>query len=142
MRKLFLLMLCAFVVIWFSGIANSDPTVTEGGTTVEVSEIDADFTYSTSCMMYGRDGSGVRMDWILFIPGEGFEAGTAGCYVSIKEGTDSGPLIFYSQESDAGLCGPSIIYFNGSKIRPVIDFSASSVGHDSSKVIFKLWPEF
>jgi len=133
--------LSILIVLVFVSISFADPTVTESGNTVEVSEIDADFTYSTSSMMYGKNGEGVDLDWILWIPGEGYETGTAGCYVTVKDGSDSGPIIFYSEESDAGAHGPSIIYFHGARSKPVIDFSASSVGHDSSKMIFKLWPK-
>jgi len=137
--------LCVFlalIVFFVAGAVYAEPTTTESDTTVEVSEIDADWTYSSSCMMYGRDGMGVRMDWILFVPGEGWEVGTLGCYVAIKNGSDSGPIIYYAQASDlASGMAPFPIYYHGAKIRPVIDFSASSVGHDSSKVIFQLWPQ-
>lgn len=139
MKKIFLLMVLAILALGSN--CYSAPTVTEAGMTVEVSEIDADFTYSTSSMMYGTSGEGVDMDWILWIPGEGYQTGTAGCYITIKDGSDTGPIIFYSEESDAGAHGPSIIYFHGARVRPVIDFSASSVGHDSNRVIFKLWPK-
>lgn len=138
---LFSAILLSLALIAIASWTNAEPTTTEAGYTVEVSEIDDDFTYSASSMLYGRNGEGARLDWILFVPGEGYEAGTAGCWITIKEKTDAGPIIFYSEESDAGARGPSIIYFHGARARPVIDFSASSVGHDSSKVIFKLWPQ-
>lgn len=141
MRKIIILLFC-MIVLSFGANANADPTVTESGGTVEVSAIDADFTYSTSCMMYGKDGSGVRMDWIQFIPGTAWGTGTLGCYVTVKDGSDAGPTILYSQACDLGsdfILAP--VYFHGAKVRPVIDFSASSVGHDSSKVIFQLWPQ-
>jgi len=133
-------MVLIFLIIMFCYNAFSAPTVTESGDFVMVSEIDADFIYTESCVLYGRDGMGVPIDWILFIPGDGWGTGTLGCYVEIKDASDTGPVIFYSQACDL-TDDPDFlpIYYHGSKIRPVIDFSVSSVAHDESKVIFKLW---
>ena len=139
MKRLFLIL--SLIVLLLPVPSFADPDVTESGQTIEVSGIDGDFTYTTSSMLYGRDGQGARMDWILFVPGTAYATGTAGCYVTIKNGTDAGPVIFYSEESDAGAHGPSIIYYHGTRVKPVIDFSVSSVAHDTSKVIFQLWPQ-
>ena len=100
MKKLIVILL----IILFSGIGYAAPDSVETGNAVTVSGIDADFTYSTSCMLYGRDGRGVQMDWILFNPGGD------GCYITIKDGTDAGPTIFYASECDIGYHGPMIIY--------------------------------
>ena len=139
MKKIMALL---FAILLFGGgiKAFSEPLVTEAGDFVMISNIDADFTYTASCTLNGVDGSGAKMDWIMFISAPAWGTGALGGYVTIKEGTDAGPTIFYSQACDLTDDPDFIpIYYHGSKLRPVIDFSVSSVAHDSSKVIFKLW---
>lgn len=140
MKKFALILMVLAAILWTS-FAFAQCVITESGPFVEISGIDSDFTYSASCMLYGRDGMGARIDWIQFIPGGAWGTGTLGCYVTIKDGTDSGPTIFYSQACDLGVDWDILppVYYHGSKLRPVIDFSVSSVGHDTSKVIFKIW---
>jgi len=128
------------LLVFLPFIAVAAPVITESGAIIEVSDIDADFTYTSSCTLTGPDGMGARMDWIMFIPGVGWGTGTLECYVVIKDGSDSGPILYYSQACDLGTdWSPQPVYYQGARVRPVIDFSVSSVGHDSSKVIFKLW---
>ena len=138
MKRFFVGLIALLFLIPFT--VNAAPTITESGAFIEVSEIDADFTYTASCTLTGLDGKGARMDWIMFIPGAAWGTGTLECYVTIKDGSDSGPIMYYSQACDLGTdWSPQPVYYNGARVRPVIDFSVSSVGHDSSKVIFKLW---
>lgn len=140
MKKIFVVLL-AILALFMAQIAGA-VTVTESGDTIEVSAIGSDFTYSASCKMYGPDGEGARMDWIMFLPGKAWAAGTLGASITVKDGTDSGPVIYYSQACDLGSDWvPIPVYFHGSRLKPVIDFSDSSVGTDNAKVIFKLWPQ-
>ena len=128
--------LIVFIAIMFVFIATSvwaAPTLTESGKTVEISEIDADFTYTTSCMLYGRNGQGARVNFIHLVSGTEYE------YVVIKNGSDSGPVIFYSMDSTH--IGTSPVYYYGARLQPVLDFNVSSVAHDSTKVIIQLWPQ-
>lgn len=124
----------AIMIVLIAGLGWAAPTVTESGSTVEISEIDADFTYTTSCMLYGRDGNGAKINFIHMI------AGTEAEYVVIKNGSDSGPTIFYSMDSThTGTTRP--VYYHGVRLRPVLDFNVSSVSHDGTKVIIQLWPQ-
>jgi hypothetical protein len=138
MKKFLIGLMGLVLVLCVASFSMAQCVVTESGPFVEISGIDSDFIYTESSTLYG-DGQGAPIDWIMFIPGAGWGTGTLGCYVTIKNGSDSGPVLFYSQACDLGtdwFQNPT--YYNGSKLRPVIDFSASSVGHDTSKVLFKL----
>jgi hypothetical protein len=140
MKKIALILMVLVTMFW-SSFCFGQCVVTEYGPFVEISEIDSDFVYTESSTLYGGDGQGARIDWIQFIPGSAWATGTLGCYVTIKNGTDTGPTMFYSQACDLGTDWNQMAptYYNGARLRPVIDFSACSVGHDTSKVIFKIW---
>lgn len=132
MKKILALL---FALLLFAAPVFSAPLVTESGNAVMVSNIDADFTYTTSCMM----ATGAKIDWIMFMPADGWGLGHGGSYVTIKDGADDGPIIFYAASSDLTEMNFQPIYYHGTRLRPVIDFSVSSVAHDESVVIFKLW---
>lgn len=134
-----IMILAAFVVtllLFFFAIlplVRAANVLTELGPTVEIAQIDSDFTYTASCLLYGRDGTGVRINFIQLI------GGGAGCYVRIKELKSEGATIFYSMDSTLTGCQP--IYYHGAKLRPFLDFSASSVAHDTTSVVIQLWPQ-
>lgn len=112
----------------------ADPDVSESGPFVTITGIDGDFTYTYSSLLYGPYGRGARIDWIWLI-----DTTSAGVYVKIDEGTASGPALFYSYVCENFMTEP--VYYHGTRLRPVLDYSESSVGHDTTTVIIKLWPE-
>lgn len=109
----------------------ADPDVVETGPFVYISGIDADFNYTYSSMLYGKYGAGVKIDWIWLI-----DKTAAGVYVKIDEATDAGAGLFYSYISEDFQSTP--VYYHGARMRPVLDYSESSVGHDSTVVIIKV----
>jgi hypothetical protein len=141
MKKLILLVSIIGLLIW-SSLAFGQAVETESGDTLMISEIDANWTYSNNCMMYGVSGEGRRMNWIMFSGASAWGLGYGDSYITVREGSVTGPVIYYSASCALDTNQTfTPIYFFGSRLRPVIDFSASSVAHDQSYIIFKLWPE-
>lgn len=129
--KLVVVLLFVICATFFSYRAFS-VTENEEATTVMLTSVAADWTYTGNSMMYGKYGKGVRMDWIAFCPGT-----DTGDVVAIKEGSDAGPVIFPANCVNA--FDQRIIYYHGARLRPVLDYSDCSLssGH---KIIFQLWP--
>ena len=142
MKKFALLLTVIGMLVW-SSFVFAAAVETEGGGTLMISEIDANWTYSNNCMMYGESGEGRRVNWILFSGASAWGLGSGDSYITIREGSATGPIIYYSQVCALGTDSNNVtpIYFFGQRLRPVIDFSASSVAHDESFVIFQLWPD-
>lgn len=140
--KKFALILTVIGLLSWSSFVFGQATETESGNTLMISEIDSNWTYSNNCMMYGVSGEGRRINWILFSGASAWGLGSGDSYITIREGTITGPVIYYSQTCALATDQTIVpIYFFGQRLRPVIDFSASSVAHDQSFVIFNLWPD-
>ena len=109
-------------------------TETEGGRGVELTAISENWTYSANSMVYGRDGNGARIDWIMYCPG----TGDTGDVLLIKEGSTTGRTIFYANATNH--TAQQIVYYHGARLRPVLDYTNSSVstGH---RLIIQLWPK-
>ena len=122
----------SIVVVVFIAITISyAATETEQGDTVTLSSIAADWTWSGNCRMYGG-GRGTRLNYILWSPG------SADDVLVIKEQSPSGPQMFYGWAVDR--TDQHIIYYHGSRKRPVIDYSECTLS-TGSLVIFELWPQ-
>jgi hypothetical protein len=112
MRKLVLvLMFLAALVIPVSAFATA--TVVVSGPIVSITAIDADWAWSDT---FGSTSDGIYIEWIAFKPGAASDA------MSISDGLATGPEIFPSVPRDSVNSG-QIIYYNGRKMRPVIDYS-------------------
>lgn len=141
MKKYLKIFLVLIPLLFWGSSVHAQATVTESGNTVMVSEIDSNWTFSASCMMNG-DGSGRKMNWILFSGASAWGLGSGDSYIVIKDGSVTGPIIYYSQVCALATDQTIVpIYYFGQKLKPVIDFSSSSVAHDQSFVIFSLWPD-
>jgi len=126
MKRLALIL--ALLLIPFTLYAGNSVTVT--GDTVLLKNIDSDFTYSGQSILYGPSGEGARINFIKMTDTD------EQSYITIKNGSDSGATIFYTISS----YGQDPVYYHGARLKPVLDFSASSVGHDTTQVIIQLWP--
>ena len=127
--KKFLLVLA--LILATAAFANAY-TANEAGNVVQVTSITEDFTYSSSCMMYGSYGEGREVIAIIVTSGAEY-----GDYFNIKEATDTGPSIFPPCTFTDTKTDTKVIYLHGVKVRPVIDYSACSLSTGSS-VIFLL----
>jgi len=138
MKRLTILILVLLFVGGMTFSAFGGNSVTETGQTIHIKNIDSNFTYSGLSTLCGPYDQGARINFIMFIPGKG------GCYVRIEQGSESGATIFYAIGSAAPSSvpdAPIIVYYYGARLKPVLDFSDSSVAHDNSEVIIQLWPE-
>ena len=130
-RRTYALLVLAFCLIVGLQLAFGAATETVSGGTIQLSAIDADWKWTDDLLIAGQDGRGVRVNFIIFEP-----FATAN-FVSIKEGTDTGPEIFPSIAAISA-ADSRIIYFHGTRIRPVLDYSASSL-EAGATVIIQLW---
>lgn len=115
MKKLIVFFLAIFMII-FASAAFSENTVSIYGQVVAVSAMDSDYALG--------GGNVVSIE---------FFGGAVNDRLVIKNGSDSGPVLFDRIVSD--LTFPPIKYFFNSWLTPVIDFSdcTLSAGH---KIVF------
>jgi len=125
LKTLLVLSLLLVPAILFAG--NS---VTVSGDTIQIKNIDSDFTYSGQSILYGPSGEGARINFIKMTDTD------EQTYIKVKNGSDSGAVVFYSVSS----YGQAPVYFHGARLKPVLDFSACSVAHDSTELTIQLWP--
>lgn len=126
----FLAAILIFAVLQFAFAA---PTENASGGTIQLTAIDADWKWTDDQLTAGKYDKGVRLNYILFVPY------ATNNYVSVKEGSDTGPEIFPAVSATSA-SDSRIIYFHGAKKKPVLDYSASSVETGAS-VIIDLWGE-
>ena len=98
------------------------------GGSIEVNTIAADWDYGA---VY-TNGKNPKICSLTFIPGADSDK------IVVKDGSDSGPVIF--RASCASAHDEKIKYFHGMKSRPYVDFGdcTLSAGH---KFLIELWME-
>jgi hypothetical protein len=123
MKRMFFI---SILLISMCQICFAATTVTIGWHTIELTGIDADWTFATQ--FPAKDS--IKINAIIFQPG------AASDKLSIKDNSDSGVEIFPAIPKVDASDG-QIVYYWGQHMRPYIDFSAStlSAGH---KVIILL----
>lgn len=105
-----------FIFLAFPGIVHSDNTITSGPGSIEISSIDSDWTAGTNYSIQA----------FIFIPG------AAGDIMVIKSVIDTGPELTRMISSD----GESrITYFDGIRLKPMLDFSACTLTAGSKLLI-------
>jgi hypothetical protein len=110
-KKAWLFLLVFLLAIPASALATA--TVVVSGPIVSITAIDADWAWTDT---FGSTSDGIYIEWIAFKPGAASDA------MSISDGLATGPEIFPSVPRDSVNSG-QIIYYNGRKMRPVIDYS-------------------
>ena len=102
-------------------------TVTKGGFTINLTAIDADWTWTDSFPDKGVGG--LFVNFIEFVPG------ALNDIMVIKEGDASGPVCFYA--NCAASAEPRILQFHGVPMKLFLDFSDCTLnaGH---RVIIQL----
>jgi hypothetical protein len=119
MKKLFLLaVLILFLTFGTAWAANTiNPTSGTANGVIELSSIDSDWSWTDA---FGSADHGQPLQSITFLPG------AADDFLSVKEGSATGPEIFppvkCADEYDV-----KVKYFNGVIRRPVLDISASTI---------------
>lgn len=100
-------------------------TVNYSQNVIQITAIDADWDWTHQF----PTRKSIAVEWIVFVPG------ADGDKISIKDGNDTGPTLFPLAAAWIGASGENpeaqIMYYNGLKIRPVIDYDQStlSAGH-------------
>ena len=124
------LVLIFSVLFLFTAPAWGANTVTNGKNTTIISAIDSDWSFTSR---FGKDrhaSEGVRVHAIMFFP-------AATNDVCVIEDATTGARIFYAKAADA--YDARIVYLNGVKVRPLLDFSDGTYTAGST-VVF-IWQE-
>ena len=101
-------------------------TIKYSGFTIEISAIDSDWTW-TDTLTDPKFANGVPVNFIQFNPA----ASNDKC--SIKEASDAGPQSYYvkcTADTDQKRA-----YFYGTKLKPVLDFSAGTFTANSTVIV-------
>jgi len=106
-------------------MANAVLPATPNGRSVTISTLSADWTYSDH-LTSGR----MLIKEVLFIPG------AAGEYVTIKNETDAGQVIFKLYSLD-GSYQKDVLSSGVKEFNPMIDLSASSAASGTAQVIIR-----
>jgi len=136
MKRIFLIVMSLLIVVGFIiKLSIAANTVSESGLVVTVTSMDSDFLWSDNIMMYGRDGKGARLNFILFEPGDDTQSTLTIYEGSIASGALLVPFVKCEYKTDQ-----KILYFGGARLRPIIDYSACSIDEDA-RITFMLWPQ-
>jgi len=117
------LITCLLMAIW-AAPAPAVNTVTVSGNVISITAIDSDWSWDDD---FPNHLAGLRISSIQFVPGADDDRAI------IEEGDDSGPEAF-----DSDTCSinqPRIKYFNGTQLRPVLDFDAGTYSTGAKVII-------
>jgi len=85
-----------------------------GGNTVELSAIDADWTWSDT-FDESKYENGIRINFIQF------NTAAAADVCIIKDGTATGPKIFKASGNAIDIVDERIVYYHGARMKPFLD---------------------
>ncbi len=126
-RVLILIIALMFYAFPCWGANTVTETVTKGGFTIVISVIDSDWVWTTT-LTADKYKNGVPVHAIIFQPG------AASDKLSIKDGSDSGPRIFPNILA-ADTTDGKVIYYGGVNLKPVLDYSDSTLSAGSTVII-------
>lgn len=129
MKRKFLVAIFSVAVL-FGSVAWGANTITNGKNTTILSAIDSDYSFTTRFGTTTQSREGVRVHAIMFFPAATDDV------CSIEDAT-TGAVIFYAKAADA--YDARVLYLNGVKIRPMMDFSDGTYTAGST-VVF-IWAE-
>lgn len=131
MKKLFILILSLFVFT-LAGSAMAANTIVYGENVIDISAIDADWTWNQAGSPYVGDREGIKVCYIIFVPGAISDD------LAFLEEDASGAEIFPNFECVAAEA--MIIQFDGGTglgrlMKPFLDFSASTLSTGAKVLI-------
>ena len=114
------------LLVLLAGTVFAGTTVVKTGLVIEITAIDADWYWTD---IPGADEDGIYVEWIVFLPG------AASDKMSISWSRPEYPELFPSVPRSATTDG-QIIYYNGKRIKPVIDYSDCTLNAGHKVTIF------